>query len=108
MKQDPQNQGLKSGLKAVEDKLGGGGMPQMNEQSIQAMMKLIGNPETKDYIQDPALMQKIQACIQNPAMEAYMSTGDPRVKKAMEVIKNSAEPNLDELMKKMPKFHEAG
>lgn len=48
-------------------------------------MKLIGNPETKDFINDPELMQKIQMILQNPAALSYFSS-DPRVQKAMQVI----------------------
>lgn len=49
------------------------------------MMKLISNPETKDFIQDPSFMQKVQTVMQNPAALSHFSN-DPKIKKAMEVI----------------------
>lgn len=54
----------------------------MNQQYLGAMMKLISNPETKDFINDPSFMQKVQTILQNPAALSYFSS-DPKIKKAM-------------------------
>lgn len=42
LKHDPNNQGLQKDLKAAKDKMKSN--PMMNEKSLGAMMKLIGNP----------------------------------------------------------------
>ena len=65
----------------------------MNEAYLQAMMKLINDPETKDYIQDPAFMQKVQAIVQNPASYAAFAN-DPKIKKAFEVISSGPSPDF--------------
>ena len=53
----------------------------MNQAYLNAMMKLITNPETKDFIQDPTFMQKVQNIMQNPA-NLSMYANDPQVMKA--------------------------
>ena len=44
LKHDPTSQALKNDLKAAQDKMKSN--PMMDEQSLGAMMKLLGNPET--------------------------------------------------------------
>lgn len=105
LQHDPNNQQLKNDLKAAEDKQKGpGANPMMNEQYLGAMMKLLGNTETKDFIQDQSFMQKVQAVMQNPALLS-MFQDDPKIKKAMEVIGSpDANPfNFEEMMKNMGK-----
>ena len=76
----------------------------MNQQYLGAMMKLISNPETKDYINDPSFMQKVQAIMQNPASLSYFANSDPRIKKAMQVIGDASAPfDFEDMMKNMPK-----
>lgn len=76
----------------------------MNQQYMQGLMKLISNPETKDYIQDPEFMKKVQMIMQNPASLQYFSS-DPKIKKAFEVISSSSSADFDfeNLMKGMSK-----
>lgn len=75
----------------------------MNQQYLGAMMKLISNPETKDFINDPTFMQKVQTILQNPAALSYFSS-DPKIKKAMEVIGDASAPfDFEDMMKNMPK-----
>ena len=80
LKIDPNNQQLKNDLKAAQDKMKAD--PMMNQQYLGAMMKLISNPETKEYINDPTFMQKVQTIMQNPAALSYFAS-DPKIKKAM-------------------------
>lgn len=65
----------------------------MNQGYLQAMMKLINDPETKDYIQDPVFMQKVQSLVQNPANFAQYAN-DPKMRKAFEVISSGNSPDL--------------
>lgn len=98
---DPNNAGLAKGLKDAEERKsapGGGGAggksPQMNQAYIQAMMKLLSNPETKDYIGDPEFMKKVQMIMENPAAFQFLSS-DPKIKKAFEVISSDIPTDFD-------------
>jgi len=62
--------------------MNGGENPQLNQQYISALMKLIQNPETKDFINDPTFMQKVQLIMQNPAAAQGLIQNDPKLKKA--------------------------
>lgn len=84
---------MKNDLKAAEDKKNqseagfdgmnlGGQSPQFNQQYLGALMKLIQHPETKDMINDPAFMQKVQLIMQNPAAAQTLIKQDPQLKKA--------------------------
>ena len=66
----------------------------MNQAYLQGMMKLISNPETKDFINDPEFMQKVQMIMQNPAAFQYYSS-DPKIKKAFEVISSNTPADFD-------------
>ena len=100
LKHDPENKGLKNGLEAAEKKMNES--VQTNHAYLEAMMKLINNPETKDFIQDPAFMQKVQSIIQNPAnLTKYMN--DPKIMKAYEVLQTSQAPDFQNFMKNMQK-----
>jgi hypothetical protein len=60
----------------------GGQNPQFNQQYLNALIKLMQNPETKDMINDPSFMQKIQLVMQNPAAASVLIQQDPQLKKA--------------------------
>jgi hypothetical protein len=66
---------------------------------MQALIKLMQNPETKDLIADPTFMQKVQLIMQNPAIAQH----DPKFKKVMEVLSADVPQNFDfeEMMKNM-------
>lgn len=66
----------------------------MNQAYLQGMMKLLSNPETKDFISDPQFMQKVQAIMQNPALYSQFSS-DPKIAKAMQVISSNTPSNFD-------------
>ena len=95
---DPNNAGLAKGLKDAEERKSapgaGGKSPQMNQAYIQAMMKLLSNPETKDYIGDPEFMKKVQMIMDNPAAFQFLSS-DPKIKKAFEVISSDIPTDFD-------------
>ena len=91
---DPNNAGLQNGLKSAEEKKSSSENPMMNQAYLQGMMKLISNPETKDFIQDPEFMQKVQMIMQNPAAFQYFSS-DPKIKKAFEVISSDIPADFD-------------
>ena len=61
----------------------GGQNPQFNQKYMQALIKLMQNPETKDLIGDPTFMQKVQLIMQNPAAAQTIIQQDPRFKKVM-------------------------
>jgi hypothetical protein len=84
---------------------GGGQNPQFNQQYLGALMKLMQNPETKDLINDPSFMQKIQLLFQNPAAAQVLLKQDPRFKKVVEVLKSDAPSNFnfEDMMKNMGK-----
>lgn len=82
---DPSNQQLKEGLDRVKESkesdsgFGGGNFMQ------QAFAKLLTNPETAAYFQDPEFMKKLTAIQKNPqSMSLYMN--DPKIQKAFQVI----------------------
>lgn len=62
---------------------GGQNNPQFNQQYLNALMKLMQNPETKDLISDPSFMQKLQLIMQNPAAAQVLIQQDPKLKKVM-------------------------
>jgi hypothetical protein len=66
-------------------------------------MKLIQHPETKDFINDPSFMQKVQMIMQNPAAAQILIQQDPKLKKAFEVLSSDAPSNFnfEEMMNKM-------
>lgn len=80
---------------------GQGQNPQFNQQYLNALMKLISNPETKDYINDPNFMQQVQMCMQNPAAIPILMQQNPKLKKAFEVIQSDIPSNFnfEDLMK---------
>lgn len=65
----------------------------MNQAYLQAMMKLLNDPETKEYLQDPGFMQKVQVLVQNPALYPQFMN-DPKMKKAFEVISSGSAPDF--------------
>ena len=105
LKYDPNNNDLKSNLSDAEVKIhqpqGGafpgpqGDNPMMNQAYLQGLMKLVANPETKDMINDPAFMKKIQQCMQNPSLIPMMTQQDPQIAKAWQVISQDMPQNFD-------------
>jgi len=84
---DPTNQQLKEGLERVqESKEEGGESGGFGGQFMQqAMGKLLTNPETAAYFQDPEFVKKLTAIQKNPQMiSLYMN--DPKISKAFQVI----------------------
>lgn len=76
---------------------------QAQQGMLQAYLKLASNPETKQFLSDPAFMQKVQTIMQNPAAYALFAN-DPKIKKAYDVINQGGAPNnfdFEEFMKKM-------
>lgn len=97
LKIDPNNASLQNDLKAAEDKKSqpaggfdgmnfGGQNADFNQKYLQAFLKLMQHPETKDMISDPSFMQKVQMIMQNPAAAQVIIQQDPRFKKVMEVL----------------------
>ena len=82
---DPNNQQLKDGLQRAVEKKSGGGAPPMDDFTKQLITKLMGNAETKNYLNDPAFVQKLMMMQQNPQnMAAFAS--DPKIQKALQVM----------------------
>lgn len=73
----------------------------MNKEYLSAMLKLMSNPETKDFINDPEFMKKVQICMKNPQMAQMMMQSDPKIKKAVEVIATSTAPTDMEGLRKL-------
>lgn len=74
---------------------GGQNNPQFNQQYLNALMKLMQNPETKDLISDPSFMQKLQLIMQNPAAAQVLIQQDPKLKKVMEVLSTDVPSNFN-------------
>lgn len=55
---------------------------------MNAYMKLLSDPETKDLITDPTFMPIMQSLMTNPAQAAQYMT-DPRVQKVLKVLQGS-------------------
>lgn len=81
----------------------GGQNNQFNQQYLNAFLKLMQHPETKDMVSDPSFMQKVQLIMQNPAAAQTVIQQDPRFKKVMEVLSSDVKSNFDfeEMMKNM-------
>jgi hypothetical protein len=74
---------------------GGGNNPQFNQNYLNALIKLMQHPETKDMINDPSFMQKVQMVMQNPAAAQVLIQQDPQLKKAFEVLSSDAPSNFN-------------
>ena len=109
---DPNDATLQKDLKAAEQKKSSGagmgagagagmGAGGMNPAYLQAMLKLMQHPETKELFQDPNFMQSLQAIMANPALAQVYMQQDPRFKKVFDIL--SQETNPDDLanMEKM-------
>ena len=82
---DPSNQQLKDGLERVKETKDSGESGFGGDFMQQAFGKLLMNPETAGYFQDPEFMKKLTAIQKNPqSMSLYMS--DPKIQKAFQVI----------------------
>ena len=71
---------------------------------MQAYMKLMNHPETKDLLSDPSFMPILQNIMTNP-QEAKNHMGDPRVQKILKVLQGTmsseqAQKAADAFMKK--------
>lgn len=71
---------------------------------MQAYMKLMNHPETKDLLSDPSFMPIIQSIMTNP-QEAMKHMGDPRVQKVFKVLQGTmsndqAQKTAEAFMKK--------
>jgi hypothetical protein len=55
---------------------------------MQAYMKLMNHPETKDLLADPTFAPILQSIMTNP-QEAIKHMGDPRVQKIIKVLQGS-------------------
>ena len=84
---DPNNVSLKEGLEQAQQALEEGGYIQ------QMLLKLMADPETKEYLQDPTFVQKMQMIQQNPQMIG-MFASDPKVQKALQVMFGLPQGNL--------------
>lgn len=75
----------------------------MNQQYLNALMKLMGDPETKDFMSDPSFMQQVQMIMSNPQMAPMLIQNNPKLKKAFDVIQSNSSSNFDfeEMMKNM-------
>lgn len=58
----------------------------MNQAYLQAMLKLMSHPETKEMFSDPSFMQKLQVIMQNPQMASVLLQQDPRLQKVFDVL----------------------
>lgn len=104
---DPNNAALKNDLKSAEEKKSkppGGGFnfggqggqgPEMNQQYLSALMKLMSNPETKDFMNDPGFMQQVQMIMQNPQAAPMLIQNNPKLKKAFDVLQSSDQGNFN-------------
>lgn len=82
---DPNNQQLKEGLQRAQEEKKSGGAPKMDEMTKQLLGKLMTNPETKNYLNEPDFVQKLMMMQTNPQnATAFMS--DPRIQKAIQVM----------------------
>ena len=83
LKIDPNNQQLKEGLERAMEKKGGA--PAMDDFTKQLLSKLVSNPETAGYLQDPDFVQKLMMIQKNP-QNAGMFMADPKIQKAFEIM----------------------
>lgn len=73
----------------------------MDPKYLQAMIKLMSHPETKDFMNDPSFMQKVQIIMKNPQMATSLLQSDPKLRKAFEVISSNTGPTDLDGLKKM-------
>jgi len=80
-------EGLQKAQEAKQESAGAGfgGMGGQNPFYQQILMKLLTNPETSAYLQDPDFLKKLGDLQKNPQnLAQYLS--DPKIKKAFDVI----------------------
>lgn len=107
---DPNNAQAKSGRKSAEDSLsqrGSGGDPQSEFGKMFTdpanLMKLHQNPKTREYMNDPSFVQKLQELSSNPMAMLSGNQSDPRIMEALGVmlginIQTSDQPPADSPM----------
>lgn len=83
-------EGLQKVQEAKKEEAGGsfpdlGGLGGQNQFYQQILMKLLTNPETSGYLQDPEFVKKLTDLQKNPANFAQ-HLSDPKMKKAFDVI----------------------
>lgn len=109
LKVDPSNADLQKDLKAAESKAAEGANPQFNQAYLNALLKLMQHPETKDLFQDPSFMGKLQAIMQNPQLAAVYMQQDPRLQKVLEVLQQETSPeDIENLTKQFQNKFDAG
>lgn len=102
---DPANAQLKEGLERCQN---AAAPPQGQDQFMQQMMmKLLTNPKTAPYMQDPAFVQKLQAIQQNP-QQAAMYMSDPKIQEAFQVMFSDMGVNMEDLKKKADGMKQEG
>ena len=62
------------------------------------MMKLLTNPKTAAYMQDPSFVQKLQMIQTNP-QSAAMYMNDPKIQEAFQVMFSDMGFNMDDIKK---------
>eukprot|EP00826_Nyctotherus_ovalis_P044733 TRINITY_DN4865_c0_g1_i12.p1 TRINITY_DN4865_c0_g1~~TRINITY_DN4865_c0_g1_i12.p1 ORF type:complete len:564 (+),score=207.99 TRINITY_DN4865_c0_g1_i12:207-1898(+) len=97
LKLDPDNQQLKQGLERAKERLNEpknpGGMPAEYQEMLN---KLLSDPVTKQYFNDPDFRNKLQMCMTNPQLLMSFMSSDPRFSKVFEVITGMS---MNDLMK---------
>lgn len=89
LKIDPNNADLQKDLSAAKQKKSSAGkpqQPQMNPAYLNAILKLMNHPETKELFSDPNFMQNLQAIMANPALAQVFMQQDPRFKKVFDIL----------------------
>lgn len=109
LKVDPNNADLQKDLKAAESKAAEGANPQFNQAYLNALLKLMQHPETKDLFQDPSFMGKLQTIMQNPQLASVYMQQDPRLQKVFDVLQQETSPDdIENLTKQFQNKFDAG
>ena len=106
---DATNEQLKEGLKQAQNSQKAEfdmGNMFSNPQMLQMLMKLMSDPETKDMMNDPSLMQTVQMAMSQPALLQTLAQKDPRIQKIINVMskpQSAEEKNFEDIMKNAQK-----
>lgn len=100
---------MQKDLKAAESKAAEGANPQFNQTYLNALLKLMQHPETKDLFQDPSFMGKLQTIMQNPQLASAYMQQDPRLQKVFDVLSQETSPeDIENLTKQFQNKFDAG
>ena len=86
MEIDPENVQFKQNLQSCKDEMKAANDPMGSMFGPQAMVKLMANPRTAKYFEDPQFRNMFEMCKQQPQMLMQLMQSDPRFMEIFQVL----------------------